>query len=60
MTGCPATCEIGLEAFNEKEQKEKFQEKMVKILNSGAVNLAIGIGYKLGVFDAKARFERIG
>ena len=38
-------------------KKEKFERKMIDILNYGALNLAMGIGYKTGLFDA---MEAIG
>ena len=30
---------------------DKFSEKMTAILNYGALNLALAIGYRLGLFD---------
>jgi len=37
--------------------KKAFSEKMVDILNYGALNLAMGIGYKTGLFDAMAGMD---
>ena len=34
------------------DQKAQFSEKMVDILNKGALNLALGIGYRSGLFEA--------
>jgi len=34
---------------------EAFTKKMVDILNSGALNLAMGIGYEAGLFEALSR-----
>ncbi len=39
-------------------EKEKFSETMVSILNYGALNLAIAIGYRTGLFDALDEFDR--
>ncbi len=33
------------------EKKRQFAAKMTEILNYGALNLAMGIGYRLGLFD---------
>jgi SAM-dependent methyltransferase len=35
-----------------------FQDKMVDILNSGALNLAMGLGYRAGLFDVMDAFKR--
>ena len=37
-----------------KLKQERFQEKMTQILNLGALNLAMAMGYKLGLFEAMA------
>ncbi len=37
--------------------KESFAAKMVKILNYGALNLAMAIGYRTGLFDAMDSLE---
>ena len=34
--------------------KDQFSRKMMEILNHGALNLAMGIGYKTGPFDVMA------
>ena len=36
---------------------ETFSETMIKILNYGALNLAMAIGYRTGLFDAMDRFD---
>jgi ubiquinone/menaquinone biosynthesis C-methylase UbiE len=36
---------------------ESFSEKLVTILNMGAMNLAMGIGYRVGLFDAMDTFD---
>jgi SAM-dependent methyltransferase len=36
------------------EKTEAFQQKMVTLLNQGALNLAIAIGYRTGLFEAMA------
>jgi len=33
------------------EEVKSFQEKMITILNYGSLNLAIGLGYRVGLFD---------
>ena len=38
-------------------EKNPFSEKMVKILNYGALNLALAIGYRTGLLDAMDLFE---
>lgn len=38
-------------------KKEVFSEKMTDILNMGALNLAMGIGYRVGLFEAMDGFE---
>ncbi|OQY60035.1 MAG: methyltransferase type 12 [Desulfobacteraceae bacterium 4572_88] len=37
--------------------KDAFAKKMTDILNFGALNLAMGIGYKTGLFDAMDTFD---
>lgn len=37
--------------------KDAFSEKMIKILNYGALNLALAIGYRTGLLDAMDSFE---
>lgn len=37
--------------------KETFSETMIKILNYGALNLAMAIGYRTGLFDAMDLFD---
>jgi ubiquinone/menaquinone biosynthesis C-methylase UbiE len=51
--GCAAAGEINEAVTVEKEQ---FAEKMAQVLNLGALNLALGMGYKLGLFEALAEF----
>lgn len=41
----------------DKTTPESFSEKLVTILNMGALNLAMGIGYRIGLFDAMDTFE---
>jgi ubiquinone/menaquinone biosynthesis C-methylase UbiE len=36
----------------DKTTTESFSEKLVNILNMGAMNLAMGIGYRVGLFDS--------
>ena len=36
---------------------EEFSEKMTTILNYGALNLALAIGYRLGLFDTLDAFD---
>jgi len=38
-------------------RREAFSQKMVDILNYGALNLAMGIGYRLGLFDVLDTFN---
>ncbi|MFH0730851.1 MAG: class I SAM-dependent methyltransferase [Pseudomonadota bacterium] len=40
-----------------KTAPESFSEKLVTILNMGAMNLAMGIGYRVGLYDAMDTFE---
>ncbi len=46
-------------AINEFDttKAEAFEEKMVDILNSGAVNLMISVGHRTGLFDVMAKME---
>ena len=37
-----------------ENKKNKFAQKITNILNYGALNLALGIGYKTGLFDTMA------
>ena len=37
------------------DQRESFSKKLVDILNFGALNLAMGIGYRAGLFDVMDR-----
>lgn len=39
------------------DKKERFIEKMTQVLNLGALNLALSLGYRLGLFEVMARFE---
>lgn len=39
------------------EKKKQFEQRMIEILNAGALNLALGVGYRLSLFDAMAEFE---
>ena len=36
----------------DQQKKEAFARKMSVVLNAGALNLAMGIGYRLGLFEA--------
>ncbi|QTA81626.1 SAM-dependent methyltransferase domain-containing protein [Desulfonema limicola] len=38
-------------------KREAFSRKMVDILNFGSLNLALGIGYRLGLFDILDNFD---
>ncbi len=38
-------------------KKEQFAQKMMDILNYGALNLSMGIGYKTGLFDVMADID---
>lgn len=40
-----------------KTTTESFSEKLVNILNMGAMNLAMGIGYRVGLYDAMDTFD---
>ena len=35
-----------------EQKSEQFAERMLSILNHGALNLMISIGYRTGLFDA--------
>lgn len=37
---------------NHQNERQLFSEKMIQILNQGALNLAMGLGYRMGLFDA--------
>ncbi|MGB8720393.1 MAG: class I SAM-dependent methyltransferase, partial [Desulfobacterales bacterium] len=39
-------------------EKAAFSQKMIAILNGGALNLAMAIGYRTGLFDVLAGLER--
>jgi ubiquinone/menaquinone biosynthesis C-methylase UbiE len=39
------------------EEREVFSRKMVEILNCGALNLAIGIGYRVGLYEIMDTFD---
>jgi len=41
----------------EINQPIPFSERMIHILNAGALNLAMGIGYKTGIFDSMDRIS---
>ena len=41
----------------ENNQSIPFSERMIHILNAGALNLAIGIGYRTGLFDTMDRIS---
>ena len=36
---------------------EAFEERMVDILNAGAINLMISVGHRTGLFDVMAKME---
>ena len=38
-------------------EREAFSKKMVDILNYGALNLAIGIGYRVGLYEIMDTFD---
>ena len=38
-------------------QQDLFSDKMTRILNYGALNLALAIGYRTGLLDAMDVFE---
>jgi len=40
-----------------KTDKDSFSKKMIQILNYGALNLALAIGYRTGLLDAMDTFE---
>ena len=40
-----------------RNERELFSEKMVQILNQGALNLAMGLGYRMGLFDVMDTFK---
>jgi 2-polyprenyl-3-methyl-5-hydroxy-6-metoxy-1,4-benzoquinol methylase len=39
------------------DKEEKFAGFMTQVLNYGSLNLALGMGYRLGLFEALAKFE---
>jgi ubiquinone/menaquinone biosynthesis C-methylase UbiE len=39
------------------EKQNAFTQKMIDILNGGALNLAVAIGYRTGLFDIMERFD---
>ncbi|MFH1138109.1 MAG: class I SAM-dependent methyltransferase [Pseudomonadota bacterium] len=39
-------------SLSAEQKRENFSRKMVDILNAGAINLGLAIGYKLGLLDA--------
>ncbi len=43
---------------DEGKEREAFSKKMVDILNYGALNLAISIGYGVGLFEIMDTFDR--
>ena len=40
-----------------RKKRENFSKKMTDILNFGALNLALGIGYRTGLFDVLDGFD---
>jgi hypothetical protein len=42
---------------NQGEKRKAFSRKMVDILNCGALNLAIGIGYRVGLYEIMDTFD---
>ena len=42
---------------NTAADEDSFSEKLIKILNYGALNLALAIGYRTGLFDAMDNLE---
>ena len=42
---------------NSKDDQENFSEKLTDILNYGALNLAMGIGYRIRLFDVMDTFK---
>ena len=45
-------------ADNARNEQKLFSEKMVQILNQGALNLAMGLGYRMGLFDVMDSLKR--
>jgi 2-polyprenyl-3-methyl-5-hydroxy-6-metoxy-1,4-benzoquinol methylase len=43
---------------NDDAARERFAARMTEILNCGALNLAMAIGYRTGLFDAMDRLDR--
>jgi len=46
-----------LQMKEQKERERPFSDFMADVLNYGALNLAMGIGYRLGLFDAMDRLS---
>ncbi|MBW2593211.1 MAG: class I SAM-dependent methyltransferase [Deltaproteobacteria bacterium] len=46
-----------MKEIKEKSQRELFSEKLTAILNMGAMNLAMGIGYRVGLFEVMDGFD---
>ena len=44
-------------AIRGSENSKSFSERMTNILNFGAINLALAIGYRTGLFDAMDTFN---
>jgi ubiquinone/menaquinone biosynthesis C-methylase UbiE len=44
-------------AKNNEKQRENFSRQMVDILNHGALNLALAIGYRTGLFEVMDGFD---
>ena len=43
--------------MTQKSKRDAFSQKMIDILNYGALNLAIGIGYRVRLFDVMAELN---
>ncbi len=43
--------------MTDRSKRDAFSRKMTEILNHGAVNLAMAIGYRTGLFDAMDRLD---
>ncbi len=46
-----------VQASRDEEKGRRFAAKMTDVLNYGAINLAMGIGYRLGLFDCLDALE---
>ncbi len=46
-----------METLSSDARREAFSAKMTDILNYGALNLALGIGYRTGIFDVLDTFD---